>query len=302
MSREVMITCAVTGAGDTPGKSALVPVTPAEIAESSLEAAAAGAAAIHIHVRDPETGAASYNGAYFREVVDRIRNRNEDVILNLTGGMGADIMLGDVDPLAFKPGTDCVGPNARIAHVIACGADVGSLDIGTMNFDDVIYATTPTYGRQIAAAYRSNGIRPEIEVFDLGHIELARQFVAENALDAPALFQLCLGVRYGAPATPEAMLAMRNALPPGSLWSAFGIGRNQFPMVAQAVLLGGHVRVGLEDNLYLERGVLASNAQLVERTAQIIAMLGASVMSAASAREMLGLRATNAAPVVSVAE
>ncbi|HEX2792065.1 MAG TPA: 3-keto-5-aminohexanoate cleavage protein [Steroidobacteraceae bacterium] len=289
MASEVFITCAVTGSADSVGKNPNVPVTPAQIAQSALDAHAAGAAIVHLHVRNPDSGAASRDRALFCDVVERIRHSNRDVIVNLTGGMGGDLALGpEHAPLSFKAGTDFVGPQERIAHVIELLPEIGSLDCGSLNFDEMLYGTTPGYLRSMARAYQQNHVRPELEVFELGHIELAKQLIAEGLIDQPALFQLCLGIRYGAPACAEAMQAMRDALPPGCLWSAFGLGRMQMPMVAQAVLLGGNVRVGLEDNLYLERGVHATNAQLVERARAIIELLGARVLSAAETRQRLG--------------
>jgi uncharacterized protein (DUF849 family) len=229
----------------------------------------------------------------FREVVDKIRQRNQDVILNLTGGVGGDLMLGPQDaPLNFGANTDFVGPLERIVHLTQLLPEIGSLDCGSLNFDELLYATSPSFLRTMARAYQRHKIRPELEVFELGHIELAKQLIAEGLIDQPPLFQLCLGIKYGAPATAEAMLTMRNALPPGALWSAFGVGRSQMPMVAQAVLLGGNVRVGLEDNLYLEKGVLATNATLVRRARSIIELLGVRVLSAGETRERIGLRST----------
>ena len=290
-SNSVFITCAVTGSGDSVRKSPHVPVTPAQIAAAALAAHAAGAAIVHLHVRDPASGAPSRDPALFREVFERVRAANSDVIVNLTGGMGGDLSLGpENSPLEFAPGTDFVGPQGRMAHILELLPEIGSLDCGSMNFDELLYGTTPRYLRRMAREYRDRGIRPELEVFELGHIELARQLIAEGLIDPPALFQLCLGIKYGAPATSEAMQAMRDALPAGVQWSAFGVGRLQMPMVAQAVLLGGNVRVGLEDNLYLSRGVYASNAQLVERARTIIEAMGARVQSPAQARERLQLR------------
>jgi uncharacterized protein (DUF849 family) len=291
-SEAVFITCAVTGSGDSVRKSPHVPVTPEQIAAAALEAHAAGAAIVHIHVRDPASGAPSRETALYAQVVERIRARNTQVILNLTGGMGGDILLGpDEAPLEFAKGTDFVGPRARIAHIVELLPEIASLDCGSLNFDEALYGTTPRYLRAMATEYRAHGVRPEIEAFELGHIELARQLMSEGLIDGSALFQLCLGIRYGAPATPAAMMAMRDALPAGVTWSAFGVGRLQMPMVAQAVLLGGNVRVGLEDNLYLGKGVLATNAQLVERAVEIIEHLGARVLSAADTRTRLGLAA-----------
>ena len=291
ISNAVFITCAVTGSGDSVKKSPHVPVTPAQIAAAALEAHAAGAAIVHVHVRDPVTGAPSRDPALFRETFERIREKNEEVIVNLTGGMGGDILLGPDDtPLEFARGTDFVGPAERMKHIDELLPEIASLDCGSLNFDETLYGTTPRYLRQMAAEYRSRRVRPELEVFELGHIELARQLIAEGLIDSPALFQLCLGIKYGAPATSEAMQAMRDALPRGVQWSAFGVGRLQMPMVAQAVLLGGNVRVGLEDNLWLEKGALATNAQLVERAVTIVELLGARVQRAGEVRERLSLR------------
>ena len=291
IASEVFITCAVTGSADSVSKSRHVPVTPAQIAAAALDAHTAGAAIVHLHVRDPHSGAASRDPALFREVVDRIRQANSEVILNLTGGMGGDLVLGpEQAPLDLASGTDFVGPSERIAHVLELLPEIGSLDCGSLNFDEMLYGTTPGYLRRMARAYREKNVRPELEVFELGHIELAKQLIAEGLIDQPPLFQLCLGIKYGAPANSEAMHAMRDALPAGALWSAFGLGRLQMPMVAQAVLLGGNVRVGLEDNLYLERGVLATNAQLVERAHTLIELLGARVLSAPQTRDRLALQ------------
>jgi uncharacterized protein (DUF849 family) len=292
LAPEVFITCAVTGSADSVRKNPNVPVTPAQIAESALEAHAAGAAIVHLHVRDPQSGAASRDPALFRELVDRIRSRNRSVILNLTGGMGGDLLIGpEHDPLALRAGTDFVGPQERIAHVLDLLPEIGSLDCGSLNFDELIYGTTPGFLRSMARAYQQKNVLPELEVFELGHIELAKQLLAEGLIDQPALFQLCLGIKYGAPASSEAMKAMRDALPAGSRWSAFGLGRMQMPMAAQSVLLGGNVRVGLEDNLYLDKGIPATNAQLVERARAIVELLGVRVLTAPETRERLGLRA-----------
>ena len=290
LATEAFITCAVTGSADSVRKNPNVPVTPAQIADSALEAHAAGAAIVHLHVRDPQSGLASRDPALFREVVDRIRSRSRSVILNLTGGMGGDLLIGpEHAPLALREGTDFVGPHERIAHVLDLLPEIGSLDCGSLNFDELLYGTTPGFLRTMARAYQQKNVRPELEVFELGHIELAKQLMAEGLIDQPALFQLCLGIKYGAPATSDAMKAMRDALPPGSRWSAFGLGRMQMPMAAQAVLLGGNVRVGLEDNLYLDRGIPATNAQLVERARSIIELLGVRVLTAPETRERLGL-------------
>jgi len=292
LAPEVFITCAVTGSADSVRKNPNVPVTPAQIAVSALEAHAAGAAIVHLHVRDPQSGLASRDPALFRELVERIRSQNRSVILNLTGGMGGDIVFGpEQQPLALRAGTDFVGPRERIAHVLDLVPEIGSLDCGSLNFDEQLYGTTPGFLRSMARAYQQKRIRPELEVFELGHIELAKQLLAEGLIDQPPLFQLCLGIKYGAPASSEVMKAMRDALPPGSHWSAFGLGRMQMPMVAQSVLLGGNVRVGLEDNLYLDKGILATNAHLVARARAIIELLGVRVLTAAETRARLGIAA-----------
>ena len=290
LAADAFITCAVTGSADSAGKNANVPVTPAQIASSALDAHAAGAAIVHLHVRDPKSGLASRDPALFREVVERIRAQNEEIILNLTGGMGGDLVFGpDHAPLSFRPGTDFVGPAERAAHVVELRPEIGSLDCGSLNFDELLYGTTPAFLRAMARDYQRSKVRPELEVFELGHIELAKHLMHEGLIDPPPLFQLCLGIKYGAPATAEAMKAMRDALPAGSLWSAFGLGRMQMPMAAQSVLLGGNVRVGLEDNLYLDKGVPATNAQLVDRARAIIELLGVKLLNSRDTRARLGL-------------
>ncbi len=295
MNEAVFITCAVTGSGDSAGKSRHVPVTPTQIAAAAHEARHAGAAIVHLHVRDPVTGKSSRDPALFRELYERVRDKDSEVIINLTGGMGGDLLFGPEDrPLEFAPGTDFVGPRERIAHILTLRPEIGTLDCGSLNFDESLYGTTPMFLRQMARAYRASGVRPEVEVFELGHIELARQLMTEGLLDCSALFQLCLGIRFGAPATPAAIFAMQQALPPGVTWSAFGVGRRQMPMVAQAVLLGGNPRVGLEDNLYLDKGVLATNGQLVERAVRIVESLGVRVLSCAETRIQLDLGSCNA--------
>ena len=292
MNPSVFITCAVTGSGDSAGKSPHVPVTPKQIAAAAVEAHQAGAAIVHLHVRDPDSGKASRDPALFRELYQRVREQDTGVIINLTGGMGGDLLFGPEErPLEFAPGTDFVGPKERIAHITELKPEIGTLDCGSLNFDELLYGTSPRFLRQMARAYRDSGVRPEVEVFELGHIELARELMKEGLLDSTALFQLCLGIRFGAPATPAAMFAMHQALPPGVTWSGFGVGRMQMPMVAQTVLLGGNPRVGLEDNLYLDKGVLATNGQLVERAVRIVESLGAKVLSSAQTRERLGLGA-----------
>lgn len=292
MNNEVIITCAVTGAGDTTGKSHLVPITPEQVANAAIEAAKAGAAVAHIHVRDPETGKGSRDPVLFKEAVDRVRDSGVDVIINLTAGMGGDWIPSDADPSMPGPGTDMVGPEERLVHVIECLPDICSLDCGTMIFGNEkdLYINTPVYLREMAKITQELGVKPELEVFDLGQIRLARSLIDAGLIDAPPLFQLCLGIPWGAGADTETMMAMKHALPDNALWAGFGISRMQMPMVAQAVVLGGHCRVGLEDNIYLDRGVLATNGMLVERAVEIIERLGAKVLSADEARKKLGLK------------
>lgn len=289
MSRTVFITCALTGAGDTVGRSPHVPITPKQIAEAGLNAAAAGASILHIHVRNPETGQPSRDLALYREVVARIREKNDDVILNLTGGMGGDIVFGDEAPFPTLPGTDFVGPFGRMEHILDLKPEMCSLDCGSLNFDEMVYAAKPSWLRRMARSMRDAGTKPELECFEIGHIRMARQLIEEGLIDAPPLFQLCLGVKWAADASPRTMMALVDMLPPGALWAAFGLGSMQMPMVAQAVLLGGHVRVGLEDNLFLAKGVFATNAQLVERAASIVTILGATVADPTATRAILGL-------------
>ncbi len=291
MNHEVIVTCAVTGAGDTTGKSALVPITPTQIATAAIEAAQAGAAVVHVHVRDPETGQGSRDPALFKEAVERIRDSGIDVIINLTAGMGGDWVPDSENPSLPGTGTDMVGPEERLLHVVDCMPDICSLDCGTMNFGNGndTYINTAPFLRKMAKTVQTLGVKPELEVFDLGQIRLARALIDEGLVDVPPLFQICLGIPWGAGADTETMAAMKQALPNDAIWAGFGISRMQMPMVAQAVLLGGNVRVGLEDNLYLDRGVLATNAMLVERAVEIINRLGAKVLSAAEARQKLGL-------------
>jgi uncharacterized protein (DUF849 family) len=292
MNHDVVITCAVTGAGDTTGRSEHVPVTPEQIANAAIEAANAGAAVVHIHVRDPETGKGSRDVGLFRETVDRVRDSGVDVIINLTAGMGGDWIPSDDDPSMPAPGTDMVGPEERLAHVIECKPEICSLDCGTMIFGDGndLYLNTPVYLRKMARITQELGVKPELEVFDLGQIRLARALVDEGLIDAPPMFQLCLGIPWGAGADTETMTAMKQALPDNSIWAGFGISRMQMPMVAQAMVLGGNVRVGLEDNIYLDRGVLATNGQLVQRAVEIIERLGGRALTPGEAREQIGLK------------
>ena len=289
MNREVIITCALTGAGDTASKSPHVPVTPKDIAADAINAAAAGASVVHIHVRDPKTGAPSRDPSLFEEVHNRIREQNQELMLNYTGGMGGDLWFDLGASATLAAHSDFVGAADRVQHVTMLRPDIGSMDCGSLNFGEMVYATTPNLLRSIAALYRDRGVKAELEVFELGHIEIAKMLIEEGQIPKPPLFQLCLGISHGAPATPAAMMAMRNALPQDAVWAAFGVGRMQFPMLAQAVLLGGHVRVGLEDNLYLERGVLASNESMVQKAVRIIEDLGAKVATVQRARQLLQL-------------
>ncbi|MDP4025962.1 3-keto-5-aminohexanoate cleavage protein [Methylobacterium sp. NEAU 140] len=293
MDRKTVITCALTGSFDTPKKNPAVPVSPQAIADSALEAAAAGAAVVHIHVRDPETGAPSMELAHYRAVVERVRARNADVILNLTTGAGGRFVPGEPDPAVAGPGTTFVGPEARTRHVTALRPEICTLDIATMNFGEHLFLNTPAHLRAMAETIRAAGVKPEIEVFDLGQIELARHLIAEGHLARPPLFQICLGIPWGAPATVEALAAMRARLPEDAVWSAFGIGAREFPMLAAVAAMGGNVRVGLEDNLYLSRGRLApSNAALVEKAVSLLAHLDREPATPAEARAIFRIGTT----------
>ncbi|MFZ5509535.1 MAG: 3-keto-5-aminohexanoate cleavage protein [Pseudomonadota bacterium] len=291
MSRKVIISCAVTGGGDTVKKSPAVPVTPEQVAASVIEARNAGAAIAHIHVRDPKTGAPSQDVALYRQVVERVRGAGCDILINLTTGPGSRFVPSDEDPRMGGPGTTMTPPLRRVQHVLELRPDICSLDVGSMNFGETGFVNTPAHLRIMAKAIAEAGVKPEIEVFEPGHIMLARRMIEDGYIAKPPLFQICLGISWGTPATAESMLFMRSLLPAGALWAGFGISRMEFPMVAQAVILGGHVRVGLEDNLFLEQGVLApGNGALVERAVQIVRALGESVASPAEAREILGLQ------------
>jgi 3-dehydrocarnitine:acetyl-CoA trimethylamine transferase len=299
MNHDVIITCAVTGDDTKVTKSPHCAVTPEQIAATALAAAKAGAAVVHIHVRNPESGQFSMETRHYREVVKRIREAGSDVIVNLTCGMGGYIVIGN-EGLNDTPaaGSDFVTQEARMQHVIdLCQEgkyrpDIATLDCGTLNFGEGnrAYISTPTYLRTGAAICRDLGVKPELEIFDTGNLWFAKQLIKEELVEAPALLQLCMGIPYGAPADPAHLLAMVQSLPEHCNWSSFAISRMQMPWVAQSILLGGNVRVGLEDNLYLSRGVYASNAQLVERARTIIEAMGARVLSSAEARERLKLR------------
>ena len=292
MNREVFITCAVTGSGATQDRSHLVPRSPEAIAASAIKAAQAGAAVVHCHVRDPETGAPARAPALYRELTERIRASSTDLVLNLTTGMGGDLILGPAEqPLPLGNQTDMVGASERMQPVVECRPEICTLDCGTMNFNEADYVMTNTPGmlRAMGGMMTELGVQAEIEAFDTGHLWFAQQLVAEGVLRAPVLTQLCMGVPWGAPDDLNTLLAMVNNVPDDWVWSAFSLGAHQMPYVAAAVLAGGNVRVGLEDNLYLAKGQLASNAQLVERAVKIVESLGARVLGPSEVRERLGL-------------
>jgi uncharacterized protein (DUF849 family) len=293
MNREVFITCAVTGSGSTQDRSPHVPRSPEQIANSAIDAAKAGAAVVHCHVRDPESGVPSRKLEYYREVTDRIRAADVDVVLNLTAGMGGDMVFGSNEaPLPVnESGTDMVGATERVAHVRECLPEICTLDCGTMNFAEADYVMTNTPGmlRAMGGMMTEMGVKPEIEAFDTGHLWFAKQLVDEGVLAADALVQLCMGVPWGAPDDMNTLMAMVNNVPAEWNWSAFSLGRNQMPFVAAAVLAGGNVRVGLEDNLMLGKGNLVTNAQLVENAVGIIERMGAKVIGPEEVRSKLNL-------------
>ena len=293
MNKNVIITCAITGAGETTDKSEHVPVTPEQIANSALEAAKAGAAIVHCHVRDPKTGKGSRNPDYYEEVVDRIREKDSQVIINLTAGMGGDLVIGpDTNPMNLGEGTDLVGAIERVQHVERIRPDICSLDCGSLNFGDTneVYISTPEMLREMTQKVKSLGVRPELEIFDTGNLWFAETMIAEGLLDPPFWIQWCLSIPYGTPMDIGILYAMVNRLPENAEFTSFGLGAMQMPMVAQSVMLGGHVRVGLEDNLYLEKGVLATNADLVKKAVNIIELMGASIQSPNEARKTLNLK------------
>ncbi|WP_050528266.1 BKACE family enzyme [Pseudorhodobacter aquimaris] len=290
MNRDVFITCAVTGSGSTQDRSPHVPRSPKEIAESAIAAARAGAAVVHCHVRDPETGKPSRDRALYREVTERIRDSDTDVVLNLTAGMGGDLMFDGTEKMgAMAASSDMIGAEERVAHVVECRPELCTLDCGTMNFNeaDYVMVNTPGMLRDMATRMAASGVRIEIEAFDTGHLWLAKQLASEGVIPDPVLVQLCMGVPWGAPDDLNTFLAMVNNVPKDWNWSAFALGRHQMAYVAASVLAGGNVRVGLEDNLWLDKGVLATNAQLVERAAGIITGLGARVIGPDEVRKRL---------------
>ena len=295
MNFEAFITCAITGAGDTAGRSEKVPVTPEQIAESALGAARAGAAVVHIHVRDPQTGKGGRDPKLFRDVVERIRASGENVVLNLTAGMGGDLVLGgDESPLPYsREGTDMAGASERLRHVEELLPEICTLDCGTMNFaagGDYVMTNTPAMLRAMARKVQSWGVRPELEVFDTGHLVMVKELIDEGLIDDPPHIQLCMGIPYGAPDDVNTLMAMVARLPRNAVFSAFSIGRMQLPFVAMSVLAGGNVRVGLEDNLYLSRGRLATNAELVERAVEILNGMNVKVLGPDDVRAKLKLK------------
>lgn len=292
INKEVFITCAVTGSGSTQDRSPHVPRSPQQIADNAIAAARAGAAIVHCHVRDPETGVPSRDGKLYREVTDLIRASDVDVVLNLTAGMGGDMVFGGPNaPLPLVAGTDMISATERIAHIAECLPEICTLDCGTMNFAEADYVMTNTPGmlKAMGQMMTKLGVKPEIEAFDTGHLWLAKQLVADGVLDSPALVQLCMGVPWGAPDDLNTFMAMVNNVPDDWTWSAFSIGRNEIPYVAAAILAGGNVRVGLEDNLWLAKGQLATNETLVIRAKQIIESLGATLIGPGAVRKKLGL-------------
>ena len=292
MNSEVFITCAVTGSGSTQDRSPHVPRSPEQIADSAIAAAHAGAAIVHCHVRDPRTGAPSRDLALYREVTQRIRDADVDVVLNLTAGMGGDLVFGPPDmPLPLREGTDMVSAQERVAHIAQCLPEICTLDCGTMNFSEADYVMTNTPGMlaQMATMMHDLGVKPEIEAFDTGHLHLAKHLVSQGLIKSPVLIQLCMGIPWGAPDDLNTFMAMVNNVPADWNWSAFSIGRNEMPYVAASILAGGNVRVGLEDNLWLAKGQLATNEQLVQRAVTIIESMGASIMGPEAVREKLGL-------------
>jgi uncharacterized protein (DUF849 family) len=295
VNADVFITCAVTGAGATADRSELVPVLPRDIADAAIEAGRAGAAVVHIHVRDPATGRGARDPALYREVVERIRSSDVDVVINLSAGMGGDLVLGSEEaPLPLDlDGTDMAGAAERLAHVEELMPEICTLDCGSMNFaagGDYVLVNTPGIVRAMARRIQALGVRPELEVFDSGHLVLVKELIGEGLIDDPALIQLCMGIPYGAPNDPATLMTMVGQLPAGCVFSAFSIGAMQLPYVAMAALAGGNVRVGLEDNIYLSRGVLATNRQLVERAVTILEAMNVGVLGPDEVRARLGLR------------
>lgn len=292
MNREVFITCAVTGSADTASTSRHVPRSPKEIAAAAVEAAKAGAAVAHIHVRDPDTGAPCRQNELYKEVTDRIRQADTDIVLNLTAGMGGDMIFGSVEqPFPLAPTTDVIGASERFRHILECAPEICTLDCGTMNFNlgDYVMVNTPSTLRALAKMMTDFGVRPEIEVFDTGHLWFAKQLVQEGLIEDPVLVQLCMGVPWGAPNDLITFMAMVNSVPPEWTFSAFAIGRDAMAYPAAAVLAGGNVRVGLEDNLYVAKGKFATNGQLVEKAVNVVENMGGRIIGPDEVRRKLKL-------------
>jgi len=292
INTNVFITCAITGSGSTQDRSAEVPRSPEQIANSAIAAAKAGAAVVHCHVRDPETGVASRDPKLYRELTDRIRDSKTDVVLNLTAGMGGDMVFGPTSaPLPLQDGTDMGSAESRMEPIAECLPEICTLDCGTMNFAEADYVMTNTPGmlREMGGMMTALGVKAEIEAFDTGHLWFAKELVKEGILESPALVQLCMGIPWGAPNDLNTYMAMVNNIPSDWHWSSFSIGRDQMPYVAASVLAGGNVRVGLEDNLWLEKGVLATNESLVKKAATIIEAMGSTLMNPQQVRDQLGL-------------
>ena len=292
LREKVFITAAITGSGSTQDRSPHVPRSPTEIANAAIDAAKAGAAIVHCHVRDPETGTPSRSVALYRQVTQAIRESEVDVVINLTSGMGGDLVLGSSEkPLPLAEGTDLVGASERVEHLVACLPEITTLDCGTMNFAEADYVMTNTPGtlRAMAKLMQEQGIRVEIEAFDTGHLWLAKNLASEGLIDNPVMVQLCMGIPWGAPDDLNTFMAMVNNLPENWIHSAFSLGKHQMAYVAAAILSGGNVRVGLEDNLWLERGTLATNAQLVEKARKIIENMGVAIMTPEEVRIELNL-------------
>ncbi|MER8607445.1 3-keto-5-aminohexanoate cleavage protein [Mesorhizobium sp. M1233] len=290
MSRKVIVTCAVTGGGSAVlAKHPNIPRTPSQIAEAALEAAKAGAAIVHIHVREPDTGAPSNRFELYEQVVKKLRDGATDVIINLTCGMDGEIELDSSDPLKIGKTSTLKSAIGRCSHAVKLQPELSTLDCGTIAFGERIFVARISDLREMALLMREAGVKPELECFDLGHIETAKQLIKEGTIDGPPLFQFCLSTGYGAPATATVIQAMKELLPKGAVWGGFGCGIDEMPAVGQLVAMGGHVRVGLEDNIYLRRGVLASNADLVDNAVGIIERMGASVASPAEARAILNV-------------
>ncbi|SDI14928.1 3-keto-5-aminohexanoate cleavage protein [Alteribacillus bidgolensis] len=290
MNKNVIISCAVTGAGDTASKNPEVPVTPKEIADSAIKAAKAGAAVAHIHVRDPKTGQLSHDVSLFQEVVERIRESDTDVIINITAGGGGDWIPSDEDPTRGGEGTDIQTPEERHEPVGLLLPEICTLDCGSVNFGDQIYISPADWLRKQAELIKKSGVKPELECFDTGHIRFANQLIKEELVEEQPLFQFCLGIPWGAAADAETISYMKQRIPEDSNWAAFGIGAMQMPIAAESVLQGGNVRIGLEDNLYLKKGVLATNEHLTDKAVNIVQSLGANVLTPREAREKLKLR------------